>query len=1166
MAYRADIEIAVRGAQELKRLQNEIRLSADAVNSLNSSFAGVANLIPRSINNLNKVVAEAAANFNKVALGTEEASTAARAYVNATNELNKGLRERLQLVRNIQATESASQRRVTPTSNAGYGQQMPALPPVMVRAKEIQQSWNTFFTEAAELGTDLKTTAAAKAINLKQSWNTFFTEAAELGTDLKTTAAAKAINLKQSWNTFFTEAAELGTDLKTTAAAKAINLKQSWNTFFTEAAELGTDLKTTAAAQAINLKQSWNRFFQEALDVAVELQVQAQKTAANIRSQEGAASAAARDRLATAAKQREERAAFLAGGPVSRFPIGPNPRSTRRRFENDVSPERAETALRARELEKQRQANQQLFAEEKTQIAQLDMARAAAAKKQTERITALGKTIQGSLSSAAIGGAFPLLFGQSAEAAVGGAVGGLLGGAQGGFAGSLIGTALGEIAAKQNIVKELSADLGLAANQTTILATAFAQAGRNSEQFQAAVLQIQGLSIAVQDQVSVLQLASRLTGEYGGSIEKVTKIYADFVSKGKVGIADLTKLTAQGIPIQQALADKYDISRTEVLQYAKDGKISVQDLSDTLFALGNTVDGTSVKAKTGFERFKNAVNDVATAVVSLARTLAEVLGPILDGILSKIAKGLRGLNQLLTNTVSRNLGLAGLAFTTGFESQGIDNLRASLKALSGVTPQSREELALLNNQLQDISTNLKRVGPESANRNLATSLQGQVLQQQKRLGAVNFTDTTGPIKPVAVPSNLPPEGAGSSKAANAQQREAKRLATLLLNQRALTAELKNQYDYNAKIFAAEMAKDPMLARRLQGEQQLVEWGIETAKLLDKEKTAAGQLAIAKAQQAKQGLIIQKTDQDLARLEEQRKENAQNTILGLQQELDLRNATTEAERNRLRIQYEMDALKRGKQYTDPELQQIEALKKQLAAPETAGEIIQKRIGALQDELTKLTNIGNIAVSVADSIGTAFSQAFQGIISGTMTAQEALASFFQSVGDAFIQMASEIIAKQLTMIILQTILKALGGGGGTSPFAGGAATGGETNAFAYAAGAPQFRADGGSVRASTPYLVGERGPELFVPGTSGGVMSNSDLRASMGAAFGASGGPVLNMSFETSTINGVEYVSRDQLEAAMAVTRRQAARDGASRGMSMTLDRLQQSPSTRRKVGI
>jgi hypothetical protein len=73
--------------------------------------------------------------------------------------------------------------------------------------------------------------------------------------------------------------------------------------------------------------------------------------------------------------------------------------------------------------------------------------------------------------------------------------------------------------------------------------------------------------------------------------------------------------------------------------------------------------------------------------------------------------------------------------------------------------------------------------------------------------------------------------------------------------------------------------------------------------------------------------------------------------------------------------------------------------------------------------------------------------------------------------------------------------------------------------------------------------------------------------MGSAPGASsGGSVLNMTFETTSINGVEYVSREQLESAMATTRRQAASDGAKRGMSMTLDKLQQSPQARRRIGI
>jgi len=428
----------------------------------------------------------------------------------------------------------------------------------------------------------------------------------------------------------------------------------------------------------------------------------------------------------------------------------------------------------------------------------------------------------------------------------------------------------------------------------------------------------------------------------------------------------------------------------------------------------------------------------------------------------------------------------------------------------------------------------------------------------------------------------------ADKAARDAAREAQRVLEVLRDQKLITIELERQSDYSKKIFAAELAKDPILARRLQGEQQLEEIAIETAGKLEKEVNMKAKLAILGTQEAKAALAYQKTVQDIALIEQQRKENAENTIRGFQQELALKNATTEAERNRLRIMYEMDALRQGKQFDEGQLAQIEALKKQIAAPQSAAEIVQQRIGALQDEITKLTNLGTVAVSVADSIGTAFGQAFQGIISGSMTTQEALAGFFKSVGDAFLQMASEIIAKQITMIILQTILKALGavaGGGGsyssgnvsTNAFTPTMATGGfgSTNSVSgaslgsfsggtFGVGA---MANGGSVRAATPYLVGERGPELFVPGTNGGVMSNSDLRSSMGAAPGSAGGsPVLNMSFETTNIGGVDYVSRDQLEAAMAETRRQATRDGARRGMTMTLDRIQQSPQTRTRIGL
>jgi hypothetical protein len=154
---------------------------------------------------------------------------------------------------------------------------------------------------------------------------------------------------------------------------------------------------------------------------------------------------------------------------------------------------------------------------------------------------------------------------------------------------------------------------------------------------------------------------------------------------------------------------------------------------------------------------------------------------------------------------------------------------------------------------------------------------------------------------------------------------------------------------------------------------------------------------------------------------------------------------------------------------------------------------------------------------------------------------------------------------------SILASVGGGigGFTKLFAadGGIATGGwkpmPITPFA----------TGGMVTGPTLGLVGEgKYNEAIVPLPNGRsipveLSQQSPLKDAMrsGSTSGA-GSPILSMTFESTNINGVEYVSRDQLEAAMAQTRRQASRDGAQRGMTMTLDRLQQSPSTRRRVGI
>jgi hypothetical protein len=204
---------------------------------------------------------------------------------------------------------------------------------------------------------------------------------------------------------------------------------------------------------------------------------------------------------------------------------------------------------------------------------------------------------------------------------------------------------------------------------------------------------------------------------------------------------------------------------------------------------------------------------------------------------------------------------------------------------------------------------------------------------------------------------------------------------------------------------------------------------------------------------------------------------------------------------------------------------------------------------------------------------------------MTAKEALASFFSSVADHFLDMAAQIIAKMIQMFVLQQALKifggALGGGGGFG--AGGAGFGG-SNAFssfdaggATAFGMPSLMAQGGFVTGPTNAIIGEGGEsEYVIPSSkmnaamsrySRGARGEGVIAGSGGGTEGESGaaaaGPMaIDVRYSVERINDVEYVTASQFQAGM----RQAAQQGAAQGEQRTLRRLQQSPSTRKRVGV
>lgn len=159
-------------------------------------------------------------------------------------------------------------------------------------------------------------------------------------------------------------------------------------------------------------------------------------------------------------------------------------------------------------------------------------------------------------------------------------------------------------------------------------------------------------------------------------------------------------------------------------------------------------------------------------------------------------------------------------------------------------------------------------------------------------------------------------------------------------------------------------------------------------------------------------------------------------------------------------------------------------------------------------------------------------------------------------------------------------------------------------------PPGRAAGGPVSARRPYIVGEVGPELFIPGAGGTIIPHDQIAfTGAGGATAESGGSgmtvpfqqggssvsnafstinstaipftkstermvaerseretiaainnpkPLDVRYESSVINNVEYVTAEQHQKGMA--------EAAERGRTLTLSALQNSIKSRRQVGL
>ena len=122
--------------------------------------------------------------------------------------------------------------------------------------------------------------------------------------------------------------------------------------------------------------------------------------------------------------------------------------------------------------------------------------------------------------------------------------------------------------------------------------------------------------------------------------------------------------------------------------------------------------------------------------------------------------------------------------------------------------------------------------------------------------------------------------------------------------------------------------------------------------------------------------------------------------------------------------------------------------------------------------------NFGLAMVHDFANSFSQA---IVSGE--------SFIVSMGNIFKELAKQIAAMLVKAALLAAVFSLIPGLGAKQVAASGATS--FSGLLTGMMGGIPGRASGGFVNRNTPYMVGERGPELFVPSSSGGIVANHNL---------------------------------------------------------------------------
>ena len=161
---------------------------------------------------------------------------------------------------------------------------------------------------------------------------------------------------------------------------------------------------------------------------------------------------------------------------------------------------------------------------------------------------------------------------------------------------------------------------------------------------------------------------------------------------------------------------------------------------------------------------------------------------------------------------------------------------------------------------------------------------------------------------------------------------------------------------------------------------------------------------------------------------------------------------------------------------------------LEAVRDSYEKLQPSIDAAAIAQARFTDAMAVTVPVTDSLF----DSLIAVVEGTKTAEQAFADFLRSIASMLADTAKQMIATYIAIGIARMFagLPQMSSGQGIDITAVDAGTVNSLGGLNFGG----YRADGGRTTPGNAYMVGERGPELFIPGAQGNIVPNNAMGGS------------------------------------------------------------------------